>query len=181
MQYIEGEIVMAHNKQRGKYFEDKVAAIIRTELGLNKGEAHRFYESGMATGEYGDIRLPYPWVVECKYYQDISLDTLVFSKSKRLKEWFTSLNKDAKKYESVYNKKPLKTLITSRPHFIILTIIPLDLDNLSNDFIDISRLSALIQSPLVKFEYEYNSEIIPMMVTDIFSFLKALKQILNKG
>jgi len=132
---------MANNKSRGKYFEDKVASLIRQKLNLSKHQCHRYYESGMAHGEYGDIYVQdIPWIIECKYYKNISIDTLVYSNDKVYDKWIHSIIKDADKYRQVFNKNPLFTIVTSKPRSPILIIIPLTDSNLSNDLIDIHNI-----------------------------------------
>jgi hypothetical protein len=71
---------MNRNKQKGKYFENTIAQLIRDELGLDKRYVSRAKSSGISEEEFGDIIISpalfdkLPFIIECKFGYNFTLD-----------------------------------------------------------------------------------------------------------
>ena len=116
---------MNTNKNRGKYFEEKIVKEYRKHLGLSKLECFRASSSGARTSLEitGDISfsdpLRHPIITECKYRMSISLDDLFPSVNNEIEKWI-SQNMDQielfKKEFPEYNGKIFSSVIIGRPH-----------------------------------------------------------------
>lgn len=109
------------NKQRGKYFENKVAEQLRTIFNLNKHQCYRSSFSGARTTvEFGDITFSeyekYPLIVECKYYQDMKLDDFFPDCNSYIEQWIEQVRQEKDRYVKSFNKIPLVLIIAGRPH-----------------------------------------------------------------
>jgi hypothetical protein len=122
-----------HNKTRGKYFEDVISEKIRTFLKIPESELHRNPFSGRSKLEYGDIRIPFDCVLECKFYQNWTVENTFLKHNKQLEEWWNQLEEEFLKYEKDKNIQPLKSLIISKPHGNIYSVLD---KNQIYDYID---------------------------------------------
>lgn len=109
------------NKQRGKYFENKVAETMRSVLNLDKHQCYRSSFSGARTTvEFGDITFSepekYPIIVECKYYQEMRLDDFFPKCNSYIEKWVEQVIQEKQRYVDSFNKIPLVVIIAGRPH-----------------------------------------------------------------
>jgi len=106
-----------HNKKRGKYFESKIADIIRREFEAHKDHVHRNADSGNADFEYGDIFVKdREWIIECKYWSNINYSRLLTDWENLTKDFFAQVDKDADTFRKKHNKEPLVTVVIASPY-----------------------------------------------------------------
>lgn len=117
------------NKQRGKYFENKIVDAYRETLNVNKLECYRSGSSGARTSLEitGDISfsdpIKYKIITECKYRLDASLDDLFPNLNSESEKWIDQNTKQKSLFkqnvqiaEVSENSYPICSVIIGRPH-----------------------------------------------------------------
>ena len=110
------------NKQRGKYYEDKIVKIFQKIFNLNKHQLYRASFSGMRnTVELnGDLCFydpeKYPLIVECKYYQNMILDHFFPICNSYIDKWLLQIQNEKRNYINAFNKEPLTIIIAGKPY-----------------------------------------------------------------
>jgi hypothetical protein len=98
------------NKEKGKYFENKIVQKIRKSFELKPHECRRADESGNGTFEYGDIYFTdfekYPFVFECKFHESWTFQGLFPSLNKIFLDWYEELYDATIKYNNYYKHEP---------------------------------------------------------------------------
>ena len=118
------------NKQRGKYFENKITLDYQKLFKLDKTECYRAGSSGARTSiEYnGDISFSnpekYPLITECKYYSKMTLDDFFPVCKSYIDKWLKQVYIEKDHYIKKYNKEPFVVIIAGRPylndHYVII-------------------------------------------------------------
>lgn len=111
------------NKQRGKYFEEKITSYYRKIFELSNLQCFRSGSSGARTSIEltGDITftdpITYPIITECKYRKDIDLTDFFPICNSEIDTW---IEQSDRQYEllvaNVKEIKPLKVLIVGKPY-----------------------------------------------------------------
>jgi hypothetical protein len=115
------------NKNKGKYFENKIAKLIREAYGLKNHECRRADESGNGKFEYGDIFFTdyekYPQVYEIKFHEEWTFQGLFPRLNKLFLNWYEELYAAIQKYTFYYMTPPeVNGLIFSKAYHEIYMI-----------------------------------------------------------
>lgn len=108
------------NKQRGKYFEDKIAASIRKSWSLKPHQCKRCAFSGEANHEYGDIWFndyeKYPVVLECKFQAFWNFQSLFKTLPQKFYEFMEQLGEAVDQYAGYFGQQPaFSGVVFSKP------------------------------------------------------------------
>ena len=154
------------NKQRGKYFEEKVVAAYRQLLNLQKHECYRASFSGARSSVElnGDISFSqpekYPVITECKYYQNMSLENFFPICNSYIDEWLEQVQEEKHKYMSKFIVEPLVLIVTSKPYqkspfMIIENDLLSDAVVFMEDLIETFGINTFVQFYSEKFKRKY--------------------------
>lgn len=111
------------NKQRGKFFEEKITTFYRKLFGLSKHQCFRAGSSGARTSIEltGDITFTdpekYPIITECKYRKTFELYDFFPICNRDVEDWIEQSERQKKLYNSHFNNiNPLLLLIVGKPY-----------------------------------------------------------------
>ena len=110
------------NRQRGKYYEDKIVKIFQKIFNLNKHQLYRASFSGARnTVELnGDLCFydpeKYPLIIECKYYSNMILDHFFPACNSYVDKWLQQIQQEKRNYIQTFNKEPLTIIIAGKPY-----------------------------------------------------------------
>ena len=127
------------NKQRGKYFEEKITSYYRKIFELSNLQCFRSGSSGarISIELTGDITFTdpkaYPIITECKYRKDINLTDFFPICNSEIDTW---IEQSDRQYElfvtNIKEIKPLKVLIVGKPYLSIPWVVILnDIDDIN--------------------------------------------------
>lgn len=127
------------NKQRGKYFEEKITSYYRKIFELSNLQCFRSGSSGarISIELTGDITFTdpkaYPIITECKYRKDIDLTDFFPICNSEIDTW---IEQSDRQYElfvtNIKEIKPLKVLIVGKPYLSIPWVVILnDIDDMN--------------------------------------------------
>ena len=125
------------NKQKGKYFENRVVKLLRESLELNDHECLRSPFSGNGEFEFGDIYFTnikkYPIIIECKFGYDWTDSDFMPGLSKKLHNFVDQVSNSEKKYfqkmSSITDNSNLFTcVVLSKPYADPIVITKVDID-----------------------------------------------------
>jgi len=157
---------MANPHRKGSYFENKVASLIREKFDLTELDVHRNSESGTANHEYADIRTPFPWLIECKFWNNINYARLLKDWPKVVDGFKQQLLEDVQKYQSKFKIMPFYTLLVASPRQPILATI--DYNNFYEN--DLFKETSNIYEVFPKVAI-YDHEMFIVIFEDLLDFL----------
>jgi len=122
---------MSKSKDKGKYFEDKIASITREILHLRPHECKRCLASGNEAFEYGDVYFSDPekfsFVFECKFHEDWTFSSIFPVLSGKMLGFLHEVFPPRVKYRNYFGRDPfLSCVVFSKAYMPIycLTIDP---------------------------------------------------------
>lgn len=154
------------NKQRGRYFEEKIVSEYRKLFKLQKFECYRAGASGARSSVElnGDVSFSqpekYPLITECKYYQSMNLEDFYPVCNSYIEEWLTQVQEEKSRYMATFKREPLTIIVTSKPYqklpyIIIENDLYDDLSFFMDDFIDTYGIGCFVQFYSEKFKRYY--------------------------
>ena len=134
-----------NNKSRGKYFEDKIAESIRRELRLTKRDIHRNISSGVALFEYGDIWLPWPCILECKYYKTFEVRHILEEKDYILNWLNKQVYQEVERFRKLQKSEPFYAVVIGKPYHPSY-VVTMKENAKNNDFIELDNILPRIET-----------------------------------
>ena len=140
------------NKQRGKFFEEKIAKTYRDIFNLSKHECYRAGSSGARTTiEYnGDITfsdpIKYPIITECKYRKNLDINDIFPICNNEVNKWIEQALSQQGLYKKMFKKDPLTLIICGKPYMSNPWCILLYYEQKSSQFNHITFTSEVYES-----------------------------------
>ncbi len=113
---------MSKQKRKGKYYESKIASIIRDILSLEKYECKKSPSSGNGEFEFADIYFTdpkkYGIILECKFHNDWDLRSIWPTVNSKFLNFLEELEEAHLKYIKTFNKDPIFCgVVFSKPYY----------------------------------------------------------------
>jgi len=125
---------MTKSKDRGTYYEQKIAKHIRDRFSFDKWVCRRASSSGTEELEFGDIVFndptKFPAVIECKFGYGWNFKALWPDLNKIFIDFLDEAMIAGDKYRRTIGKEPVVFVVFSRPYWpqLVLTVHKLDIN-----------------------------------------------------
>lgn len=113
---------MSKQKNKGNYYENKIANITKSILGLEPYECKRASSSGNEAFEFADIYFTnpkkYSIILECKFHNDWDFRSLWPSVNAKFLKFLEEIEEANLKYQKTFNKDPIFCgVVFSKPYY----------------------------------------------------------------